>query len=98
MPQVFRDVDPRELRFPSSRKNADPYKLQRQIVKYGSSLSGMPTLVVYEAADGALVIYDGVTRATRAAMLAKGSSVPVVIVGQLRGSYAHELKIGDRVP
>ena len=41
MPQDFRDVDPRDLRLPS-RRGADPYKLQRQIARFGASSSGMP--------------------------------------------------------
>jgi len=38
-----RDVDPAELRLPSSRSSgADPAKLQRQIAKHGTSTAGMP--------------------------------------------------------
>ena len=49
----------------------------------------MPTLVVYEAADGALVIYDGVTRATRAALpTSEGSwaqsSRPMVFIRRVK--------------
>ena len=60
----FRDVDPRELRLPPSRSTgADPVKLQRQIARFGASMAGMPPPWVYEAADGVLVVYNGVTRA-----------------------------------
>jgi hypothetical protein len=39
----FRDVDPAELRLPPSRlSGADPYKLQRQIARFGKSTAGMP--------------------------------------------------------
>jgi hypothetical protein len=39
----IRDVDPAELRLPSSRSGgADPGKLQRQIVRHGTSTAGMP--------------------------------------------------------
>jgi hypothetical protein len=44
----FRDVDPAGLRLPGARRTgADPYKLQRQIAKYGTSTSGMPHLLAY---------------------------------------------------
>jgi hypothetical protein len=63
----IRDVDPAELRLPSSRSSgADPGKLQRQIAKHGTSTAGMPLLIAYEGSDGVLELYDGVTRATRA--------------------------------
>ena len=51
----LREVDPRELRLPSGR-GVDPYKLQRQIARFGSSSSGMPPPWVYEASDGILVL------------------------------------------
>jgi hypothetical protein len=44
-------------------------KLHQQIAQYGDSVAGMPPLWVYEAADGVLVVYNGVTRATRVAKL-----------------------------
>jgi len=69
----FRDVNPRELRLPSSRRSgADSAKLQRQISLFGSSLDGMPTIWVREGSDGFLLILDGVTRATRSARLQPG--------------------------
>ena len=53
----FRDVDPRELRPATSRRDgADPIKLHRQIARFGASTDGMPPLIVYEASDGVLVI------------------------------------------
>src|SRR5437763_17121650 len=68
MPSVFRDVDPRELRVPPSRPGgADLIKLQRQIARFGALSVGMPPLIVYEGTDGVLVVYNGVTRATRIA-------------------------------
>lgn len=67
----FRDVDPRELRLPPSRRQgADPAKLARQISLFGTSTAGMPVPWVYEGTDGVLVLYNGVTRATRIAKLA----------------------------
>ena len=92
----FRDVDPRELRVPSSRRSgADPIKLHRQIARFGASSAEMPPIIVYEGSDGVLVIYNGVTRATRIAKLAPGSLVRVEVVGRLRKAYAADPKIGD---
>ena len=96
MPADFRDVDPRELRVPSSRSTgADPLKLHRQIAQFGASNAGMPALWVYEAADGVLVVYNGVTRATRIARLTPGILVRVEVIGKLRRGYASSAKIGD---
>ena len=97
MLQDFRDVDPRELRLPS-RRGADPFKLQRQIARFGASTAGMPPPWVYEAADGVLVLYNGITRATRIARLAPGTFIRVEVVGTLRRAYAGEPKIGDPSP
>lgn len=98
MASHFRNVDPRELRAPPSRPQADPHKLARQISRFGASATGMPPLIVYEGADGVLVIYNGVTRATRMAMLAPGVLVAVEVVGRLRKSFGPEPKIGDSLP
>jgi hypothetical protein len=97
MPQDFRDVDPRELRLPS-RRGADPFKLQRQVARFGGSSAGMPPPWVYEAADGVLVLYNGITRATRIAKLAPGTTIRVEVVGTLRRTYGGEPKIGDLLP
>lgn len=99
MHSYFRDVDPRELRVPSSRRQgADPLKLQRQIARFGVSSSGMPPLIVYEGTDGVLMIYNGVTRATRIAKLAPGAFVRVEVIGRLRRAYGPDPKIGDLLP
>jgi hypothetical protein len=99
MPLDFRDVDPKDLRVPSSRPTgADPDKLQRQIAQFGVSTIGLPPLWVYEAADGVLVVYDGVTRATRVAKLAPGTLVRVEVIGKLRRAYRKSPKIGDFLP
>ena len=95
MPSEFRDVDPRELRPPPSRPRADPVKLARQTARFGPSTAGMPPLVVYEGADGVLVIYNGVTRATRVAKLAPGTLVRVEVIGKLRRAYGPDPSIGD---
>src|SRR5437660_11854310 len=92
----FRDVDPAGLRLPSQRASgADPYKLQRQIAQHGTSISGMPPLLAYESSDGVLELVDGVTRATRVAKLLQGTTVPVEVLGKLRGPKAQARRIGD---
>lgn len=99
MPLDFRDVDPSDLRVPPSRSSgADPAKLQRQIAQFGASSIGMPPLWVYEAADGVLVVYNGVTRATRIAKLAPGKLVRVEVIGKLRRAYGNSPKIGNLLP
>jgi hypothetical protein len=92
----FRDVDPKDLRLPPSRRTgADCAKLRKQIAKFGASCVGMAPLWVYKAADGVLVVYDGVTRATRMAKLASGRLVRVEVIGKLRRAYGNSAEIGD---
>jgi hypothetical protein len=98
MGQVFLDVDPRQLRVTSPRVVADPAKLHRQIAQFGKSTAGMPRIWAYEGSDGALVITNGVTRATRVAKLQPGTLVPVEIVGNVRRKCGHLPKIGDLLP
>ncbi len=95
----FRDVDPRELRVPPSRRQgADPAKLSRQISLFGRSSVGMPPPWVYEGTDGVLMVYNGVTRATRMAKLAPGVFIRVEVIGKLPKAYASDPKIGDVLP
>jgi hypothetical protein len=95
----FRDVDPHDLRVPPSRRQgADPVKLARQIALFGRSALGMPPPWVYEATDGVLVVYNGVTRATRIAKLAPGTLIRVEVIGKLPKALAAEPKIGDFLP
>ena len=95
----FRDVDPRELRLPPSRRQgADPGKLQRQIALFGRSADGMPATWVYEGTDGMLVVYNGVTRATRIAKLSPGTSIRVEVIGKLPRAFSANPKIGDVLP
>jgi hypothetical protein len=92
----FRDVDPAELRLPSSRASgADPGKLHRQIAKHGTSTTGMPPLLAYEGLDGVLELFDGVTRATRVAKLLPGTTVRVEVVGKLKRRMAKNRRVGD---
>jgi hypothetical protein len=95
----YRDVDPRELRVPPSRAaGADPIKLRRQIALFGRSAVGMPAPWVYEGTDGVLILYNGVTRATRIAKLAPGTLIRVEVIGKLPKAFASEPKIGDLIP
>ena len=95
----YLDVDPRTLHLPPSRASgADPFKLARQIARHGSSIQGMSPLWVYRGADGALMIYDGVTRATRIAQLLPGTLVTVEVVGELPPACGHLPTIGDYIP
>jgi hypothetical protein len=98
-PRVFLDVDPRELRLPTSRRSgADPYKLHRQIAQFGTSVQGMPTLEVSRGSDGELVINSGVTRATRIAKLLPGALVRVEVIDDLPIPVSSYPKVGDTVP
>lgn len=98
-PQVFFDVDPRSLHLPPSRlQGADPAKLQRQIARYGRSVQGMPPLEIYRGTDGAFVVYDGVTRATRVAKLLPGRSVTVELIDDLPTPARHLPTVGDALP
>jgi hypothetical protein len=98
-PRVFLDVDPRVLRLPSSRlSGADPVKLQRQIAKHGKSVLGMPVLEVYRGSDGELIIFDGVTRATRVAKLIPGTMVRVEVMDDLPTPGGHLPTVEDKLP
>ena len=96
--EIF-NVDPRTLRLPPSRINgADPAKLQRQIAKHGRSIKGMPLILVYRANDDELVIYDGVTRATRVAKLLPGQTVMVEVTDSLKSPGARYPRVEERLP
>jgi hypothetical protein len=86
----YLEVDPRTLHLPPSRASgADPVKLQRQITLYEASTADMPALWVYRGSDGALMIYDRVTRATR---------VRVEVIGDLAAPCGYLPTVGDYVP
>jgi hypothetical protein len=92
-------VDPRELHLlPSQAGGADPYKLQTQIARFGTSTAGMPPPWVYRGTDLALVLYNGVTRATRIAKLAAGTMIQVEVVGELKRPVGRYPKVGDTLP
>ena len=95
----FRDVDPRDVRVPPSRRQgADPAKLQRQIARHGRSLAGMPPVLVYRGSDGELMLGDGVTRATRAAKLCPGSVIPAELLGSLPHPVGHLPTVQEKLP
>ena len=99
MPTEILDVDPRKLHLPPSRVGgADPVKLHRQIAKHGKSTAGMPRVIVFRASDGALVIYDGVTRATRVGKLLPGQTILIEVIGDLQSPGAHYPTVGDKLP
>lgn len=81
----FLSVDPATLHLPTGIRSqgADPVKLARQIARHGNSLDGMPPLELVRGKDGHLRINDGVTRATRAAKLRPGESVPAEVISTL---------------
>ncbi|MGH7193121.1 MAG: hypothetical protein ACREJM_06245 [Candidatus Saccharimonadales bacterium] len=90
-------VNPATLHLPGSRRDgADPFKLQRQVAKYGTSTAGMPPLEVKRGNDGELVIYDGVTRATRVAKYLPGTQVTAEVTGQLSGPVGALPTVGEK--
>lgn len=99
MPTRIVFVDPAELRVPPSRPcGADPGKLHRQIAAFGTSSTGMPNPWVFEGTDGVLMLYNGVTRATRIAKLSPGTAIRVEIIGRLKAPLAERPRIGDLLP
>jgi hypothetical protein len=97
-PREFLDVDPAALHLPGSRQDgADPFKLSWQAARHGTSTAGMPPLEVKRGSDGALVIYDGVTRATRVARYLPGTHVTVEVTGRLAGPVGGLPTVGGRL-
>ncbi len=73
-------------------------KLRRQIGQFGAAVKGMPPLEVSRGADGALVINNGVTRATRIAKLSPGTTVRVEVIDDLPIPVGSFPSIGDLIP
>jgi hypothetical protein len=97
-PREFLQVDPASLHLPSSRREgADPIKLHRQVAKYDASIEGMPPPDVKRGSDGELVIYDGVTRATRVAKYLPGTPITVEVTGELTCPVAGLPTVGDKL-
>ena len=80
------------------RDGADPIKLRRQIAKHGSSTLDMPPIFVYRGKDGELIIYDGVTRATRVAKLLPGEFVTVEVLGTTPSRGDRHPTVGEKLP
>jgi hypothetical protein len=78
-------VDPAGIYLPPGirAQGADPVKLVRQIALHGDSLDGMPAVEVTRGKDGHLRLNDGVTRATRAAMLRRGMPILAEVIAAL---------------
>ena len=69
-----------------------------QMIRFGTSTAGMPPPVVYRGSDGELMIYDGVTRATRVAKLLPGTTVHVEVMRTLTRPVGQLPTIGERLP
>ena len=94
----FLQVDPATLHLPGSRRHgADPAKLRRQLTRHGSSIAGMPPLNVKRGSDKELVIYDGVTRATRVPKYLPGMLVTVEVTGELLGPVGSLPTVGEKI-
>ena len=58
----------------------------------------MPPLAVYRTTDGEFVIFDGVTRATRAARFCENQKVPGVVIGEIQVRGLGLPKIEEKMP
>ena len=97
-PREFLQVDPASLHLPGSRRDgADPVKLRRQLAKHGASIARMPPPEVKRGSDGELVIFDGVTRATRVAKYLPGTPITVEVTGKLKGPVGGLPTVGEKV-
>ena len=97
-PREFLEVDPASLHLPGSRRDGvDPVKLHRQRLRHGTSIDAMPPIEVKRGAYGELVIYDGVTTATRVAKYLPGTLVTVEVTGQLKTPVAALPKVGEKL-
>lgn len=76
------EVDPRDLLLPACRnEGAEPIRLHKQLAEFGRSIESMPPIIVRRTPDGAFLIRNGVTRATRAAMLHPGVLIQAIVEG-----------------
>jgi hypothetical protein len=73
-------------------------KLQQQIARYGTSTQGMPLVEVYRGTDGKLMIFNGVTRATRVAKLLPGQVIQVEVIDDIKTPVGHFPTVGDTLP
>jgi hypothetical protein len=55
-------------------------------------------VLVYRGTDGELMLFDGVTRATRAAKLCPGSMIPAELLGILPHPFGHLPTVREKLP
>jgi hypothetical protein len=67
------------------------------MAKYGTSIGGMPPPEVNRGSDGELVIFDGVTRATRAAKYLPGTLITVEVTGELNSPVGGLPTVGEKL-
>jgi hypothetical protein len=58
----------------------------------------MPVVEAYRGTDGELVIYNGVTRATRVAKLLPGQTIRVEVVDDLKTPVGQLPTVGEKLP
>jgi hypothetical protein len=58
----------------------------------------MPPVEVYRGTDGELMIFNGVTRATRMAKLIPGQRIRVEVIDDLSTPVGHFPTVGDKLP
>jgi hypothetical protein len=97
---LFLDVEPGTLHLPPGRQNgADPARYARQVRAFGNSVSGMPPILVTLGKDGAMMINNGVTRATRIHYLAPGCTVRVEVIDvRPKANFAKLKQVRDVPP
>ena len=78
-------------------EGADPLKLTRQIERFGSRTGGMPEILVYRDRNGLLMIWDGVTRATRISLLDPAATVRVEVIETRNIDFSKQPKVEDRL-
>lgn len=97
-PRELVRVDPATLHLPGSRRDgADILKLHAQLTRFGLSIDRMPPPEVHRGTDGKLVLFDGVTRATRVAKYLPGTTIVVEVTGELRGPVGGLPTVGERL-
>jgi hypothetical protein len=93
----FIKVDLATLHLPGSRRQgADPAKLRRQLNQYGGVIRAMPPLEVQRGLDSELVIFDGVTRATRAEKYCSGTLITAEVTGSLNYQVGKLSTVGEK--
>ncbi len=96
----LRQVEPGDLHLPPGRQSgAVLWRYQKQKAAFGSATKGMPPLEVTEGRGGALMINNGVTRATRIHYLAPGQLVTVEITEvRAKADFSRLRKVRDVPP